>query len=114
MILSFSQIFRKRIIYRNTKMSRISKQTLHLKSSNLFKCKNILMLMFVIKFIVFIKGITNDHVGSGQTEGDKIKATKNWEMHHFHAESRLSENCNYSTRQKQMYFSHYASKINAD
>ena len=35
------------------------------------------MLMFVIKFIVFIKGITNDHVGSGQTVGDKIKATKN-------------------------------------
>ena len=57
-------------------MSRISKQILHLKSSNLFKCKQILMLMFVIKFIVFIKGITNDHVGSGQTEGDKIRATK--------------------------------------
>lgn len=69
--------FWKCIIYRNTKMSRISKQTLHLKSSNLFKCKQILMLTFVIKFIAFIKGITNDHVGSGQTEGDKIKATKN-------------------------------------
>ena len=96
-------------------MSRISKQTLHLNSSNLVECKQILMLTFVIKFIVFIKGITNDHVGSGQTEGDKIRATKkNWEMHQFHAASRLRENCNYSTRQKQMYFSHYASKINAD